>query len=196
MLSGLDGPIVTTIKSLLTPPPLREMRVKTELLHHKRIVGAMGVRVVAPGLETALAGSAFYKYSSEDELNYYMEDLQDDIKRIKKIIRISPEGVGVAASSLGSLEALLVYLKESKIPVSTVCIGDVSKNDLLKVLSPYLAVENPKLRKKEYLTMLCFDVKILEDAAKFAQDNHIKIIPAKIIYHLTDEFYKYVDIAK
>ena len=196
VLSGFEGPIVTTIKSLLTPPPLREMRVKSELIHHKKVVGSIGVRVVAPGLELAISGSAFFKYNNEEELEMYCEELQDDIKKIKKTIKLSSEGVGVAASSLGSLEALLVYLRENKIPVSTVCIGDVCKNDLLKVLSPFLAVEDVKSRKKEYLTMLCFDVKILEDALKFAADNHIKIIPAKIIYHLTDEFFKYMEVIK
>lgn len=37
-----------------------------------------------------------------------------------------------------------------------------------------------------------FDVKVLEDAKKYAEDNHIKIFWADIIYHLTDHFNKYV----
>ena len=64
--------------------------------------------------------------------------LDEDIKKVKKMIKLKPEGVGVAASTLGSLEALLVYLKSQKIPVSSVCVGDVNKNDLLKVLSPFV----------------------------------------------------------
>ncbi len=52
-----------------------------------------------------------------------------DIKKVKKLVKLKDHGVGVAASTLGSLEALLVYLKKMKIPVSAICIGDVSKKD-------------------------------------------------------------------
>jgi len=196
VLSGFNGPITTTVKALLTPHPMKEMRVKNEFLHHQSVVGSIGVKLSCQGLESALAGSSIYKYQSDEELSLYAEDLKDDIKKVKKIIKLSKEGVGVAASSLGSLEALLVFLKESKIPVSTVCIGDVSKNDLLRVLTPFLAEEDNKKKKKEYLTMLCFDVKILAEAQKFADDNGIKVITAKIIYHLFDEFSKHVEFIK
>ena len=91
----------------------------------------------------------------------------EDIKKVKKKVKLKKEGVGVAASTLGSLEALLKFLKDSKIPVSTVCIGDVSKNDLLRVMTPFLQEEN-RCKKTEYMTMLCFDVKLLSDAKKFA----------------------------
>lgn len=40
--------------------------------------------------------------------------------------------------------------------------------------------------------MLCFDVKILPDAVQFAEMHKIKIIQAKIIYHLFDHFNDHV----
>ena len=83
------------------------------------------------------------------------------------------------------------------VQITSICIGDVSKSDLIKVLTPFLAEEDEKAKKKrEFLTMLCFDVKILPEAAKYADDNGIKIISAKIIYHLFDEFTKHVDYIK
>jgi translation initiation factor 5B len=39
---------------------------------------------------------------------------------------------------------------------------------------------------------LVFDVKVLADAQKYAEENEIKIFTANIIYHLTDFFTKYV----
>lgn len=137
ILSGFEGCITTTIKALLTPHPMKELRVKNEYIHHKEVYGSMGVKLMCQGLERALAGSSVYKYETEEERKEYEKLLNADIKKIKKKVKLKKEGVGVAASTLGSLEALLVYLKKSKIPVSTVCIGDVSKSDLLKVMTPF-----------------------------------------------------------
>jgi len=189
--AGFNGPITTTIRGLLTPQPLKELRVKAEYIHHKQCTGAMGLKLMAPGLETAIAGAAVYKYDSDEELDVYKDELKSDIKRVRKIVKLVNEGVCVAASTLGSLEALLHFLKTKKVPVAEVCIGDVSKEDCIRALTPLLSEENKK-KKKEYATILAFDVKILPDATKFAEENGIKIITAKIIYHLTDEFTEHV----
>jgi translation initiation factor 5B len=54
---GLDGPIVTSIRSLLTPHPMKELRVKNTYLHFKEIKAAQGIKISAPGLEKAVAGT-------------------------------------------------------------------------------------------------------------------------------------------
>jgi len=189
--AGMNGAITTTIRGLLTPHPLKEMRVKAEYIHHKTCRGAMGVKISAPGLETAIAGSAVYKYTTEEELEEYKEELKGDIKRVRKTVKLVNEGVCVAASTLGSLEALLVFLKTQKVPVAEVCIGDVSKEDCIRALTPLLSEENKK-KKREFATVLAFDVKILPEAQLFADQNGIKIITANIIYHLTDKFTEHV----
>ncbi len=40
--------------------------------------------------------------------------------------------------------------------------------------------------------MLVFDIKVLADAEKFAEENSVRIFSANIIYHLFDMFKKYV----
>ena len=97
----------------------------------------------------------------------------------------------LAASTLGSLEALLVFLKTQKIPVAAVCIGDVSKEDTIRALTPQLSDENKK-KKRELATVLAFDVKIQPEAQRFAEENGIHIINAKIIYHLCDQYVEHV----
>lgn len=53
----LDGPIVTEIRGLLTPPPSRELRIKSEYIHHKEVKGALGVKVIGNNLEKVMAGT-------------------------------------------------------------------------------------------------------------------------------------------
>jgi len=52
----MDGPVVTTIRALLTPPPSREMRVKNDYIKHSAISGAIGVKIVAPDVGRVIAG--------------------------------------------------------------------------------------------------------------------------------------------
>jgi translation initiation factor IF-2 len=49
-----------------------------------------------------------YKYTEDEELEEIHELLADDIDRVRKMVKFKTEGVGVVASTLGSLEALLV----------------------------------------------------------------------------------------
>ena len=60
----LDGPIVTEIRGLLTPPPSREMRIKSEYIHHKEIKGALGVKVIGNNLDKVMAGTPVMVSSS------------------------------------------------------------------------------------------------------------------------------------
>lgn len=88
-----------------------------------------------------------------------------------------------------------MFLKSQKVPVAEVCIGDVSKEDCIRALTPLLSEENKK-KKREYATVLAFDVKILPEAQRFSDENGIKIITAKIIYHLTDQFTEHIKFIK
>jgi len=49
----------------LTPQPLKEIRVKAEYIHHQKIKGAMGIKISAPGLEEAIAGSELLKAENQ-----------------------------------------------------------------------------------------------------------------------------------
>ncbi|CAF2132504.1 unnamed protein product [Brassica rapa subsp. trilocularis] len=45
------GPIVTTIRALLTPHPMKELRVKGTYVHHKEIKAAQGIKITAQVIE-------------------------------------------------------------------------------------------------------------------------------------------------
>lgn len=53
---GFNGPITTKIRALLTPHPMKEMRVKGEYIQHDVIYASMGIKIAAKGLEEAVAG--------------------------------------------------------------------------------------------------------------------------------------------
>jgi translation initiation factor 5B len=58
-----------------------------------------------------------------------------------------------------------------------------------------LAMEDKNI-KKEFATILAFDVRVSPEAQKFADEEGIKIFTAEIIYHLFDSFTEYVKTCK
>ena len=53
---------------------------------------------------------------SNDEVDIMKEEAERDLSSALNAIKLKPLGVFVQASTLGSLEALLEFLKSSKIP--------------------------------------------------------------------------------
>jgi translation initiation factor 5B len=68
VILGFEGPIVTKVKAILTPHPMKEMRIKDEYLHHREIWGANGVKIAANGLDNAVAGTPLIVANTEDEV--------------------------------------------------------------------------------------------------------------------------------
>ena len=195
VISGLNGPIKTNIRALLTPFPMKEMRVKGEYQHHNKIKGAMGIKISAPNLDFAVAGSELFKCSNEQEIQDAIDQIEGDLVDIlEKYVDKTKEGVCVQASTIGSLEALLEFLFQMGIPVCSVNIGPVHKKDVLKAMKN-LVVTSAGVNK-EFACMLVFDVKVMPDAQQFAEENEIKVFKAQIIYHLFDDFTAYVEQCK
>ncbi|XP_075972722.1 eukaryotic translation initiation factor 5B [Anticarsia gemmatalis] len=184
VLAGTDGPIVTQIRSLLMPQPMKELRVKNAYIEHKEVIGAQGVKIAAKELEKAIAGLNLYVAQKPDEVDVLKEEVARELKSALSSIKLSERGVYVQASTLGSLEALLEFLRTSKIPYSAIRIGPVVKRDVMKA-SAMLEHDS------QYATILAFDVKIERDAQEMADNLGVKIFAADIIYHLFDKFTAY-----
>lgn len=184
VLCGLNGPIATNVRALLTPQPMRELRIKSQYVHHKEVKAALGVKIAANDLENAIAGSRLLVVGPDDDEEDLEDDVMSDLEHLLSRISTEGKGVSVQASTLGSLEALLEFLRVSKIPVSSISIGPVYKRDVLRAV--------PMLEKhKEFAVMLCFDVKVDKEAQQYADEMGIKIFTANIIYHLFDSFTAY-----
>lgn len=137
----------------------------------------------------------------EDDEDDLKEEVMSDLTTLFENIDKSGRGVCVQASTLGSLEALLDFLKSSKIPVSGINIGPVFKRDVMRAAT--------MLEKaKELACILCFDVSIDKEAERLAEEMGIRLfkglfhhyinsgfslmpIAADIIYHLFDSFKAY-----
>ncbi|KAL4997332.1 hypothetical protein BDV10DRAFT_186325 [Aspergillus recurvatus] len=185
VLCGLNGPIATNIRALLTPAPLKELRLKSQYVHNKEVKAALGVKIAANDLEHAIAGSRLMVVGPDDDEEDIEEEVMSDLENLLSKVSKDQRGVSVQASTLGSLEALLEFLRVSKIPVANISIGPVYKRDVMMC--------GTMLEKaKEYAVMLCFDVKVDKEAQAYADDVGVKIFTADIIYHLFDDFTKHM----
>ncbi|KAJ5788543.1 Translation elongation/initiation factor/Ribosomal beta-barrel [Penicillium paradoxum] len=181
VMCGLNGPITTNIRALLTPAPLKELRLKSQYVHNKEVKAALGVKIAANDLEHAIAGSRMLVVGPDDDEEDLEEEVMSDLEQLLSRVSTDQRGVTVQASTLGSLEALLEFLKVSKIPVANISIGPVYKRDVM--------MAGTMLEKhKEFAVMLCFDVKVDKDAMAYANEIGVKVFTADIIYHLFDSF--------
>ena len=181
VISTINGPLNTTIRSLLTPPPNRESRVKTEYIHHDKIKGSCGLKLIVNNLEVSGVSGSFITFKNDTVDVIETVDIPTNYE-------LKDVGLTVFASTAGSLDALLHFLqKECKppIPVAQVNIGKVNKKDIVKT-----SITNDK-SLPEYKTVLAFNVEIDEDAEKEAKNKKVKIFKAEIIYHLFDQYTKY-----
>ena len=119
ILAGTDGPIVTQIRSLLMPQPMKELRVKNSYTEPKEVRAAQGVKIAAKELDKAIAGLNLLVAKHEDEVEILKQEVARELKSTLGRIKLAEKGVYVQASTLGSLEALLEFLKTSNIPVSS-----------------------------------------------------------------------------
>ncbi|KAM4905002.1 eukaryotic translation initiation factor 5B isoform 4-T4 [Sylvia borin] len=184
IVPGVEGPIVTQIRGLLLPPPMKELRVKNQYEKHKEVVAAQGVKILGKDLEKTLAGLPLLVAHKEDEVPVLKDELIHELKQTLNAIKLEEKGVYVQASTLGSLEALLEFLKTSEVPYSGINIGPVHKKDVMK--ASVMLEHDP-----QFAVILAFDVRIERDAQEMADSLGVRIFSAEIIYHLFDAFTKY-----
>lgn len=129
---------------------------------------ALGVKITATDLDKAIAGSRLLVCGPDDDEDDLKDEVMSDLTNLLSSVDRSGRGVSVQASTLGSLEALLDFLKVSKIPVASIGLGPVHKRDIMQAA---IMVE----KAKELACVLCFDVTVDKDAEKIAEEYGIKI---------------------
>lgn len=180
VLGGLKGPIVTKVRSILMPKPLDEMRDPEDKFKSiDEVVAAAGVRIVAQGLDEAVAGSPLFSARDQAEIENAIRHVSEEMARVR--VTTDAIGVVVKADTLGSLEALVSKLHELGIPVRLTDIGKISKRDVIeaaitKEKDPYRGV------------ILAFNVGLHHDAEQEAESRGIPIFTSNVIYRLIDDY--------
>jgi translation initiation factor 5B len=180
VVGGKEGPISARVRAILVPKPLDEMRDPRDKFSSVDVVYASaGIKVVAPGLEGALAGAPLFAVPAGEEPGKYAKMITEEIGRIRIAKEI--EGVIVKADTLGSLEAMAEILKANNVQVRIADIGDISKRDVIEA-----AVV--KTREPLVGAILAFGVRTLPDAEEEAAASNVPIFKEPIIYNLIDAY--------
>jgi len=132
------------------------------------------VKISAPGIEDAMAGSPVY-VGGEELLGKVRDEIQD-VEIDKDLL-----GLIIKADTIGSLEALIKILQDNEIPIKRGTIGKVSNNDVIEASA--VRQENRFLG-----VILAFNSKVLENAEQIARDNEVKIFQSNVIYKLLEDY--------
>ena len=185
VVGGLDGALVSTIRALLLPKPLDEIRDPKERFNSvTEVVAAAGIKIAGATLDGAIAGSPLMVVDDEKNIDKIKETIQTELEAIR--FSIDKKGVILKADALGSLEAITNYLKNENIPIRKADVGDVSKHDITEAIT--MRVDDPFSA-----AVLAFNVKILPDAKELAERADLPIFSEKIIYKLHEEFSDWVN---
>ncbi len=188
VVGSLEGPIVTKVRALLMPKPLQEMRApEDKFMQVEEVYAASGVKVAAPGLEKAVAGTPLFVVTNNEELEEAKRKVVEEIERAR--IKTDKTGVIAKADTLGTLEALVEALKRNNIPVREADVGPISKRDVLEA--------NVSREKDKTLgVVLGFNVKVLPEAREEAKKNGVKIMINNVIYRLIEDYLKWREKVK
>jgi len=179
VIGGLDKPIATKVKAMFEPSELRDMREKrTPFKSVKTVTASIGVRLACPDIEDAVAGMPLVAVGKDMTKEQAMEEVQKQVGEVT--IETEDEGVIAKADSLGSLEALLVLLKEKNIKVKRASIGPVSKRDIADATA--MAEINPS-----FGAILVFNLPPPEPLP-----DNAKVIANDVIYKLIEDYEKWV----
>ena len=168
-VSNIDGePIISKIRILEEIQPLSSLFKPKE-----KVEASTGIRMQLVEKADVLPGMPFVLYKGDKEAikRIFKKELSENIKTQK-------QGIIAKADSLGSLEALLVLLKQEKIEVVRAGIGSINKTDIIS------SKANLEINELD-ASIIGFNVAIDPEAAEIK--GKVKIISGDVIYNLIED---------
>ncbi len=176
VLAGKKGIIRTKVRALLEPKPLNEIRDQKDKFNSvKEVHAAAGVKIAAPNLEDALAGSPLFvvKEGNEEEL------VKTELDSIK--IETDANGPIIRTDALGSLEALVKLLADKGIKPKHADVGDVTRKDIIEAFAVCKA-------ERFKGVVFAFNVKLNPEAESELEKTPVKVFKENVIYKLIEDY--------
>lgn len=183
-----NNAVVTRVKAILLPKPLDEMRDPRDKFRHvTEVISAAGVKITSPDLAGVMAGSPLFVVNREEDEARLRALVEAEIKNT--FVSKDIHGVTLKCDTIGSIEAISDLLMKQKVPIRFADIGHVTKRDVIEAS----AVKE----KDRYLgVVLAFNVRVLDDAAREAQERQVMIFDDKIIYNLVRSYFDWTAYQK
>ena len=174
VVGSLGEPIVTKVRGLFEPVFKRGQKCKFKSVND--VNAAIGVKILAPNVDDAVAGMPIVSCDEKD-VEKVKKEISTEIESV--VIHTESNGIIVKADSLGSLEALIILLKEKEIPIRKATIGNITKKDVAEAES--MKEEDPLLS-----VVIGFNV-----ALEGKDEKKVKIITNDVVYKLIEEYEKW-----
>lgn len=176
-------PVVTTIKALLKPKPLDEIRDPRERFDSvKEVSAASGIKISSPNLDNVIPGAPLRVITNNKE------EIIAEIKKQTKIdIEVDEEGILIKADTIGSLEALIKESRDKGIKIRKAEIGNVSKRDITEAAATTDPFDE---------VIFAFNVKILPEAKEELTETNVTVFHNDVIYTILEKYEEWYDITK
>ncbi|MEM0023088.1 MAG: translation initiation factor IF-2 [Thermofilaceae archaeon] len=185
VVGGMEKTIVTRVRAILMPKPLDEMRSPEDRFYlMDEVRAAAGVLVAAPDLDGAIPGAPFLAAPTDEEVKKLVSEVEEEVKSVR--VARDTVGVVVKADTLGTLEALVSYLRRFDVPVRYADVGPVVKRD---VVEAEIVKNTDRLRA----VILAFNVKVTEEGEVEAKARGLRIFQSNVIYQLFEEYLKWYE---
>jgi len=168
-----EKPIIGKIRILEEIMPVSDKFKPAHKAH-----AATGIRMQLTENVEVLPGMPFMLYSDNKE-----QIIEEFKKQVTEKVKTDEKGIIIKADSLGSLEALMVLLREEGIKICKAGIGNIDKKDVIS------ANTNLK-RDPSEAVILGFNVEHEEDIKELPLDK-IKIIEDDVVYKLIENIKEY-----
>jgi translation initiation factor 5B len=189
LVAKRDKAVTTKIKALLLPKPLDEMRdPRDKFKPVSEVTSAAGIKVTSPDLDGVLAGSPLYVLENKDQETSLRPIVEDEVRNAI-ITDTNTNGIILRCDTIGSLEAIRDMLKKADVPMQKADIGHITRRDIL-------AASAVKEKNRYLGVVLGFNVKILEEPNREAQERGIQIFNENIIYNLVRSYTEWVRYQK